>query len=302
MKLFLSDRNLRPGPPRRALQFERLRPLAALFLTLPLLLAVSALLGQKLVSARQSGPPVNATAWERWYWGGFAGKSVIIWGNSTVSHAPVFLTELAAHAAPGRELEGLATEPRIENRTAAQIAHNGRIHAFGHLVNFGNRGASLRMMMDGSGDVYYRIDDVIAAHPDLLIIRGPLINDVRIGETSDTEAKELMVAMLDRITAELPNTAVLLLTENSLLSSDQGGYGFVLPNAAAQRYTSIMHDAVMAMSGRYPQVRVFDLMAAEYGVQCRSNSPLMQDQLHPSVPGQLREADVIAQLIGRLVR
>jgi lysophospholipase L1-like esterase len=163
-------------------------------------------------------------------------------------------------------------------------------------------GASLRMMTTGSGDVYFRLEHVIAARPDMLIIRGPLINDVRMGETATAQAIAMLAATLDKITAALPQTAVLLLSENSLLTTDEGGYGFVRPNTAAQKYTRIMHRSVMAMAGRYPQVRVFDLMAVEYGLRSRASSPLMHDQLHPNAAGQRREADLVAQIIGRRQR
>lgn len=272
--------------------------LPALLLVLSLVLVSSGWLGQRLVSAREAAPS-GADAWDRWQRGGFAGKRIVLWGNSTVSHAHIFLTELAEHAGRGRELEGLARRPRIDNASAARISHNGLIHAYGDIVNYGNAGATLRQMLDGSGDVDYHVEDVIAARPDLLIIRGPLINDVRVGQTSAAEATALLAKTLDRITAALPHTAILLLTENSLLSRDQGGYGFVRPNSAAQRYTNIMHDAVMAMQGRYPQVRVYDLMAAEYGLECPARSPLMHDQLHPSAEGQIREARLVARIIGK---
>ena len=274
----------------------------ALLLALPLLLALIGMLGQQLASARQFGQPPVAGAWEGWYKGGFGGKKIIVWGNSTVSHADIFFSALAAHAAPGGPLEGLSTAPRIDNLSPSQIDHNGRIHAFGNLINYGNRGASLRMMTSGSGDVYFRIDHVIAARPDLLIIRGPLINDVRMGETNTRQAIALLAATLDKLTAALPETAILLMTENSLLTTDEGGYGFVRPNTAAQEYTRIMHRAVMAMVGRYPQVRVFDLMSAEYGLGSRPSSLLMHDQLHPNAAGQEHEADLVAQIIGRQQR
>jgi lysophospholipase L1-like esterase len=275
------------------------RALPLFLLTLPIILAVLAWIGHQVASARPIEPPAAAGAWERWYWGGFAGKKVVIWGNSTVSHANLFLTELAAQAASGGELEGLVTAPRVDNTSAAEVRHNGLIHAYGDIVNYGNSGATLRQMLDGGGDIYYRVDDVIAARPDLLIIRGPLINDVRVGTTNRAEATALLAATLDKITVALPHTAILLVTENSLLSTDLGGYHFVQPNSAAQPYTNIMHDAVMAMAGRYPQVKVFDLMAAEYGLQCLPRSTLMHDQLHPSSEGQEQEAKLIARIIGR---
>lgn len=250
-------------------------------------------------AAHRVSPAGTYDAWEHWYQGGFAGKKVVLWGNSTVSHANVFLPALAGHAGKGGELEGLRVTPEIDNRSGDEVNHNGPIHALGNIENYGNYGAGLRDMLDGNPAVYYHVDDVIAAHPDLLIIRGPLINDIRMGATSFEQAKQLLSSALDRITRGSPHTAILLVTENSLLSSDQGGYGFVRPNSAAQKYTDIMHDAVMAMKGRYPQVRVYDLMSAEYGIKCLPTSPLMHDQLHPSNEGQRREADLIAHVIGK---
>jgi hypothetical protein len=73
----------------------------------------------------------------------------------------------------------------------------------------------------------------------------------------------------------------------------------VQPNDAAQRYTDILHAAVLAMDGRYPNVRVVDVMALEYGTTSPSLSPLMSDQLHPNEYGQRSEANLLVTVIGR---
>jgi lysophospholipase L1-like esterase len=203
-------------------------------------------------------------------------KSIVVWGNSTVSNAVYFFDQLRSHVVPGDTLDGV--DPA-------------------NIINFGNNGASLAAMLDGQGS--YPVSAVIAAHPDLLIIRGPLINDVRLGYTSLEQAKQLLVRALGQIRAGSPSTAILLTTENSLLTTDVGGLGWVQPNSAAQQYTDILHGAVIAMEGQYPNVKVFDIMAIEYGTTSPATSGLMANQLHPSEAGQREEANLIAGIIGK---
>jgi hypothetical protein len=211
----------------------------------------------------------------RWFQGGFAGKKVVTWGNSTVSNAVWFFQELDTYTATGSLLAGLDAS---------------------HVLNYGNDGASLAALLAGLGP--YPIAAVIAAQPDLLIMRGPLINDVRLGQTDLAQAEQLLRAALDQITAGSPNTDILLTTENSLLTTDVGGHGYVQPNSAAQQYTDILRQAVLAMTGLYPHVEVYDIMALEYGTVCQASSPLMADQLHPDQAGQTQEADLVARVVG----
>jgi hypothetical protein len=119
-----------------------------------------------------------------------------------------------------------------------------------------------------------------------------------MGATSLESARQLLITMLERIRSGSPGTAILLTTENSLLSTDVGNYGYVQPNSAAQQYTDLMRAAVLDMDGRYPNVRVIDLMQLEYGSVSLASSPNMWDQLHPSDLGQRTEADIVANLIG----
>jgi lysophospholipase L1-like esterase len=211
-----------------------------------------------------------------WFNGGISGKTVVVWGNSTVSHAVYFFQRLRGRTAAGDVLEGLNPE---------------------QILNYGNNGATLAALLDGQGQ--YPVAAVIAAQPDLLIIRGPLINDVRLGTTTLEQATALLKTALDRIRAGSPHTSILLTTENSLLSSDPGGFGWVQPPSQAQHYTNILRDAVLSFDGRYPNVKVYDLMTLEYGVVAPESSPLMANQLHPSEAGQEAEANLIAGVIGR---
>jgi hypothetical protein len=211
----------------------------------------------------------------RWFQGGFAGKKVVAWGNSTVSNAVWFFQEFDTYTATGSLLAGLDPSD---------------------VLNYGNDGASLAALLAGLGP--YPIAAVIAAQPDLLIMRSPLINDVRLGQTDLAQAKQLLREALDQITAGSPNTDILLTTENSLLTTDVGGHGYVQPNSAAQQYTDILRQAVLAMTGLYAHVEVYDIMALEYGTTCQASSPLMADQLHPNQAGQTQEADLVVKAVG----
>lgn len=211
-----------------------------------------------------------------WFLGTFAGKKLVFWGNSTVSNAVYFFDQLRSYTASGASLAGL--DPAL-------------------ILNYGSNGASLAAMLNGQGA--YAISAVIAAQPDLLVIRGPLINDVRLGATSLEQAEQLLASALDQIRAGSPRTAIVLTTENSLLTTDVGSHGYVQPNDAAQRYTDILHTAVLTVGARYPDVRVLDVMSLEYGVLSPSASMLMGDQMHPNEAGQRAEANLIAGLIGR---
>lgn len=219
--------------------------------------------------------PVPANPLASWFRGGFSGKTVVVWGNSTVSHAAYFFQQLRLETSPGNRLDGL--DPQ-------------------RILNYGNNGASLAALLDGQGP--YPVDAVIAAQADLLIIRGPLINDVRFGTTTLEQAIAMLRAALDRIRAGSPGTPILLTTENSLLSTDPGGFGWVQPASQAQHYTDILRAAVLAFDGVYPDVKVFDVMALEYGVTSPATSPLMANQLHPNQAGQEAEAELVVQIIG----
>jgi hypothetical protein len=211
----------------------------------------------------------------RWFQGGFTGKKVVVWGNSTVSNAVYFFQEFDTYTASAAPLAGLDASG---------------------VLNYGNNGASLAALLAGQGP--YPIAAVIAAHPDLLIMRGPLINDVRLGQTDLAQAEQLLRQALDQITAGSPNTDILLTSENSLLTTDVDGHAYVQPNSAAQQYTDILHQAVLAMTGLYPQVEVYDVMALEYGTVCQASSSLMADQLHPNQAGQTLEADLVVKVAG----
>lgn len=242
-------------------------------------LALAACNAEEMETPAGDPPPTDTPATvplAAWFEGGFTGKRVVFWGNSTVSQAVYFFDQLRQHTLAGGALEGLAASA---------------------ILNYGSNGASLAALLNNQGA--YPVAAVIAARPELLVIRGPLINDVRLGATSLAGAEQLLRTALERIRAGSPGTAILLTTENSLLTTDVNGSGYVQPSDAAQRYTDILRGAVIAMKGQYPNVEVADIMYLEYGTVSPLQSPLMYDQLHPSEMGQRMEADIIANLIGK---
>jgi hypothetical protein len=168
-------------------------------------------------------------------------------------------------------------------------------YATGSILNFGNNGVSLACMLTGCAP--YPIQTVCAEQPDLLIMRGPLIDDVRIGATDLVLATSLEQQALQTLRACSPNTAILVTTENSLLSTDTG-QNWVVPNADAQQYTDIMHDAVMAMNEQFPNVEVLDIMSLVYGTTVQASSPLMTNQLHENGAGAKLEIQAIIPVIG----
>jgi lysophospholipase L1-like esterase len=229
-----------------------------------------------IVACDGESSPEPASPLATWFKGGYAGKTVVVWGNSTVSHGVYFFDQLRMHTAQGRVLEGLNP---------------------GNILNYGNNGASLAALLAGQGP--FPIEAVIQAQPDLLIMRGPLINDVRLGGVDLETATARVRSALERIIAASPGTAILLTTENSLLATDPGGFGWVQPPNAAQAYTDILRGAVMSFSSSYPRVAVLDVMTPLYGIVAPDTSPWMLNQLHPNEAGQRREADLVAQVIGK---
>lgn len=167
-------------------------------------------------------------------------------------------------------------------------------------LNFGNNGASLSYMLGLSSSTATGIGGVCAVAPDLLIVRGPIINDVRLGATTLGQATARITSLIDAVRACSPNTDIVLKSENSMLTTDVGSAGYVSPNASAQAYSTILQQAVLAQIGLYPNVVVYDTQALLYGVTSPATSPHMVDQLHPGPGGALAEAEIDIQILGQL--
>jgi hypothetical protein len=255
-------------------------------------------------SPAQAPSPTPHDAFARFFSGPLAHKTILIWGNSTTAFETGVFETLAAHTGPGDVLAGIATTPEVDNPDHADPPtitrnQNGHVHALGNIINMGNNGATLKSMLAATGGPAYKIEAVCAAAPELLIVRGPLINDVRQGACDLTCAKTLLHTMLDRLHTCLPQTDILLQVENSLLTADPKPHGYVKPDTpeAAQAYSSILRDAGLSFQGAYPHVYVQDLQQDLYGITSPATSPLMGDQLHPNHLGQVKEGELIVDLL-----
>jgi hypothetical protein len=262
-------------------------------------------------AAAQPGGQNAAVAFHRFLSGDLSKKTIVVWGNSTVAFQAAFYQTLAAHAVPGDVLAGLVVTPEGDNpdhatETEPSRNQNGHLHRLGNIINMGNNGITLRAMLappsvpsKPGGGVFYRIDAVCAAAPDLLIIRGPLINDVRQGQCDLKCSVGLQRLMLEKLEACTPKTDILLQIENSLLTADPDKHGYVKPElpAAVQQYSEIMRQSGLSFVGAYPNVYVMDLQEELYGVQAPAESPYMRDQLHPSPEGQKREGELVIDLL-----
>jgi hypothetical protein len=169
------------------------------------------------------------------------------------------------------------------------------------LLNFGNNGATLAVMLTNTSATSTGIGGICAVKPDLLIVRGPLINDVRTGPTSLAQAKALERQLLDTVRSCSPTTDILLETENSLLTTDVGSHGYVTPNSSAQAYSTILEQAVTAFTNVYPNVFVLDNQQSLYGTTSPATSAYMADQLHPSATGHAAEAQEDIQVLTQLM-
>jgi hypothetical protein len=162
--------------------------------------------------------------------GTLASKKIVEWGNSTVSNAGEFFQELATHCGKGDALEGLTCTPE----TDALVGGGTFPYSIGNIFNFGNNGAKLSELIANTGAHPYPLSAVVTAAPDLLIMRGPLINDVRNGACNLVCSEGLLTTALNTLTSSLPNMQILLTVENSLLASDPGAYGWVTAVATTE--------------------------------------------------------------------
>ena len=140
---------------------------------------------------------------------------------------------------------------------------------------------------------------------DLVLVRGPLINDVRLGSCSLACATANVQALYGAITAAIPATAdVAWKTENSLLTTDPTSSGYVSPLSSSPGYTRILHDAIFqAFAALAPRAVVWDNMQIVFtklGFEY-TTSGWMTDILHPNATGQAREAEADAQILSQLV-
>ena len=168
-------------------------------------------------------------------------------------------------------------------------------------LNFGNNGVTLATFLANSAANGVGLGGVCAVQPDLLIVRGFLINDVRQGATNLAQSIALEKQLISLVQVCSPATDIVLEAENSLLTTDVGAHGYVVPNGSAQAYSTIIEQAPIALTGLYANLVTFDLQAALYSPTSPATSTYMTDQLHPSATGQVAEANMLINFLSRLV-
>lgn len=108
------------------------------------------------------------------------------------------------------------------------------------LVNLGYNGASstaINSLIPGLLNTYVLPGDAV-------MVRGPLINDVRLGACNLACATANIKTLLASIIAAIPaNSDIIWKTENSLLLTDPTNSGFVSPLGSSASYTSILQHA-----------------------------------------------------------
>ncbi len=84
------------------------------------------------------------------------------------------------------------------------------------LLNFGNNGSTLTSMLTNTSTTSTGIGGICAVKPTLLTFREGLINDVRLGATTQTQANTLELSAIQSVRACSPSTMILLKGENPI--------------------------------------------------------------------------------------
>ena len=168
------------------------------------------------------------------------------------------------------------------------------------IINMGKGGTTINWFLTDKSD---QIGTAIAYNANIYTLCYG-INDVREGNCT----KETLIANLktcvDRLLAETQGS-ILLITPNTMLLNDVGGYNYVVPNLSAQVYSTLLKEAYIELNAMYAsdRVQLVDMQELIFGSTCvnKADTPFMSDQLHPNTLGQRCRADVIANSIGRKV-
>jgi len=209
-------------------------------------------LGLGLTYLRSVGSGGGGSGLSRFFSGGVAGKTVTMWGDSTTQVA------LNMWDIIDRQVKG----------------------AGGELAgcNFVNLGLNGQTMAGAS------VAELVATDPDLVVLCFGL-NDVRLGGVTVPDMQSRISTKIEAVRALLPNCDFVLWTPNSMLSTDPGSTGYVVPLASAQAYTDTMWNAYNNLVGTIPNAIHVDKMQV-FGRTCPATSVLMTDILHPSNEGQ----------------
>jgi hypothetical protein len=167
------------------------------------------------------------------------------------------------------------------------------------VLNFGNNGMALSVMLADSNTAHAGIGGVCAAIPDLVIYRWG-INDVRQGATSLAQLIALYRQLIAATHACSPLTDIILKAPNGFLTTDVGSNGYVVPNGSAQAYSTILLQAADFIAQNYPDVVVIDEQGTIFGTVSQATSTYMGDQIHPSTSGYAAEANQDLQILAFL--
>lgn len=162
-------------------------------------------------------------------------------------------------------------------------------------LNFGINGASLSAYALSPGTRRGQ-DALIAAGPDLIVFSYG-INDVRQGRTSQATLTDELRTAVTTLRAALPSADIVLRMPNSFLTTDVNGTGYVTPTTSAQAYSDALRGAYRALAGEWPNVAVYDSQALLFEETSQASSPLMLDQIHPSLQGYGQTLAQIMEII-----
>lgn len=184
----------------------------------------------------------------------------------------------------------------VESGTSVTISSNATATGTGqaaylgrHIIGGGNNGLTLALWLSNpAATTGYNYNQLVADAPDLIVLSFG-INDVRLGATSFSGLRALLVTAIERLRADLPNADVLLRMPNTLLSANvsslnlvQNSGGTINPTGLAQTYSTLLRDVYLSLQGVWSHVAVADVQGNVFGTQSTASSPLMADQLHPS--------------------
>lgn len=172
--------------------------------------------------------------------------------------------------------------------------------------NFGDAGQTAANFAAGSASSGKNISDVIAATPDLVVIKYG-INDVRLGVSSQATLKANLISIVTQIHAGLPNADIILQIPNSLLYDSGNSPAYIdapVSLAKVQSYSDKIYGAYIELVGYFPHVYVLDTRSGQRKIYSRSSRDLSQagfymaDALHPNGEAFAAEIREVALLLG----
>jgi lysophospholipase L1-like esterase len=161
-----------------------------------------------------------------------------------------------------------------------------------NILYYGANGNTLANFLNNQ-PAGFGLSSIVALAPNLIIFSYG-INDVRQGATSEPQLEAMLIQAVDELESALPKTDIILRLPNSFLSVDVDGNGYIVPNSAAQAYSDELAQAYRALAAHWPNVVLYDSRKTLFSDTCPPSSPLMLDQLHPSLLGY---EDIIDQVV-----